>query len=103
MWKNWKRGTSDAFRAGLGRVIFTFVMVLTFALFRSESLDSFGYLLNRMFLGGGSLRLDASNLNLALFACSLVILWFMPNATEILERYRPGIVTYANEVYVLPA
>ena len=103
MWKSWKRQSSDGFRAALGRGIFTFIMVLTFALFRSNSLDSFGYLANRMFLGGGSLRLDASNLNLALFACSLVIMWFMPNAMEILQRYRPGIVTYANEVYVLPA
>ena len=53
--------------------------------------------------GGGPLGVGTNNINLSLFACSLVILWFMPNATEILSRYRPGIVTYANEVYVLPA
>lgn len=105
IWKNWRKRTSGRLRAILGRMIFTVPMVLTFALFRSSSVANFGYLLSRMFSTQSILSTRAlGNPNfkyeIAAFGLGCAVLWLMPNSMELLRRYRPGIKTYENDMYV---
>lgn len=76
-----------------GRVSFTIVMALTFALFRSPTIADFAYLLSRM-LGGEYHALTHLKTQSVLVVVAFAIIWLMPNSIEFLRRYRPGILTY---------
>ena len=100
LWKRWRKSTSPFLRRFLGRALFVLPMMLTFALFRSVSLDAFWLLLSRLFFGAwietGSFMIYAK-----LFVVAYGIIYFLPNSVELLRRYRPALLPYANERYDL--
>ena len=97
--KNWKKRTPGWARATMGRMIFTLPMLLTFALFRSSSLDNYRHLLDQL-IGPPQLAITSKQLaDWALIAGAYAVIWLLPNAMEFLRRYRPGIATYDNEQY----
>ena len=97
--KNWKKRTPGWARATMGRMIFTLPMLLTFALFRSSSLDNYRHLLDQL-IGPPHLAITSKQLSdWALIAGAYAVIWLLPNAMEFLRRYRPGIATYDNAHY----
>ncbi len=97
LWKRWRKASSEATRALLGRMLFLPLMMLSFALFRSSSLESYGHLLESMFASPRLGRLPLADMVTVLAAFGVIYL--LPNSIEFLRRYRPGIATYANKSY----
>jgi D-alanyl-lipoteichoic acid acyltransferase DltB (MBOAT superfamily) len=103
VWKWWRGKTSDRLRGYIGRAIFLFPMMLTFALFRSSTLSGFGHLLTQLFgdyhsvAGGPNKFLRPPDVLIMLASYS--VLWLMPNTIEFLRNYHPGILTYDNRMY----
>jgi D-alanyl-lipoteichoic acid acyltransferase DltB (MBOAT superfamily) len=99
-WKQYVARTSEQRRYWLGRAITLLPLVLSFALFRSNSVAAFGNLVrclaadwrNGYLLPGN--RLDNNYLPLAYLGAAVAVAWLMPNAYEFMCRYRPGIITY---------
>jgi D-alanyl-lipoteichoic acid acyltransferase DltB (MBOAT superfamily) len=98
--KAWKKRSSDAARSIIGRLLFVGPMMLTFALFRSESLTAFYHLCLSLAGIGRTGWHDGtvSVIGFALLGGSFAIIGLLPNATELLRNYRPGIMTYVNPV-----
>jgi len=96
-WRNWRRSAAGRVRL-LGRVATFLPLMLTFALFGSSSLDSFGRLLAALFYGGPDVvsRLGVTKLGTLLTASAAAIVWFLPNSNEFLRRYQPGIFSWIN-------
>lgn len=93
-WRNFKAATSEGKLFAFGAMATFLPLLLTFALFRSQSIDGFGRLLTAMFVG-----LDftpefghAQFVLLSAFA----IVWFLPNTNVFLERFKPGLYTWVN-------
>lgn len=104
-WKAWRKRTSDGFRAVLGRVIFFFLMVPCFALFRAPDLQAFFSLLGGMF-GSPDIVLHLGKVSHKLLLAGatgaagiIVLAGFLPNSIELLRNYRPGIRTYDTANY----
>jgi alginate O-acetyltransferase complex protein AlgI len=94
--KQWRSKSSDRTRGVIGRALFFFIMILTFALFRSATLPGYLHVLGSMF----SLDIAAPDLKgLAEVLGALAIIWFLPNSMQLLAKYRAGIVTYPNKDY----
>jgi alginate O-acetyltransferase complex protein AlgI len=69
-------------------------LMLTFALFRSTSLASFGRLLEAMFTGpNGEIALGRDHLVLV---AAFAIIWLLPNTNVLLKRFNPGLITWIN-------
>lgn len=98
--KRWRSLAPDLVRATLARMIFLAVMPATFALFRSDSLDAFGFLLAQL-LGFGKVSGMPSYGAGGTVFLGLAIVYLLPNSIEFMQRYRPGIMTYVNESYGL--
>jgi alginate O-acetyltransferase complex protein AlgI len=96
--KSLRTRTSDRFRAIAGMAITAAPLMLTFALFRSDSLSSFWRLLSRLVAFGtvGATTPPTSRWNWVIVVLVAAMVYLLPNVYEILRRYRPGIVTYAN-------
>jgi alginate O-acetyltransferase complex protein AlgI len=94
--KAWRKKASDTTRAVLGRVLFLPLMALSLAIFRSSTLDNFTLVLKSLFSfrGGAPLLKDV-----AVLLAAGAIAGLLPNSMQLLERYRPGIPTYANASY----
>jgi alginate O-acetyltransferase complex protein AlgI len=94
--KAWRKRTPETTRGLLGRGIFLFIMILTFALFRSATLREYFYVLKSMF------SLDIAALDFKSTAeviAAVTVIWFFPNSMELLSKYRAGIATYPNRNY----
>jgi alginate O-acetyltransferase complex protein AlgI len=97
--KAFRATTSERFRMLAGMTATVVPLMLTFALFRSSSLETFWRLLGRL------TAFDAPPPEIAYFVPLHWILlgllagvvYLLPNAYELLRRYRPGIVTFQNE------
>jgi len=97
LWRRYKRATSERQRQIFGQFIATIGLILTFALFRSSDLPSFARLLTSMIgRGEDGVALPISSLDWAVIAASFAIVWLLPNAYELLGRYRPNIKTFTN-------
>lgn len=96
-WKCWVKRSLPRRRLILGRSLFTLLMLFSFALFRSSSLSSFGYLVENMFTGSITSVAVLSSLNSSLkwVAAAYVVIWFLPNSVEFLRRQNPGILTHS--------
>ena len=96
--KNWRKRSSERLRAVLGRLIFVLPMMLTFALFRSQSLEGFARLLAALVGQGGAGAVPAPFdwRQFAFLGFSFFVIGVLPNNIELLRRYRPGIMTFEN-------
>ena len=90
--------TSDQFRLIAGMAVTGLPLMLTFALFRSPSLAAFWNLLD------GLVSFSAPPPEISFFgwpqwvllALIAVAVYLLPNAYDVLRRYRPGIIVFAN-------
>jgi D-alanyl-lipoteichoic acid acyltransferase DltB (MBOAT superfamily) len=94
----WAAKTPEWQRVKLGQAITLVPLALTFSLFRSASLAEFGHLVRSAvephdFLTGPATHVVAGGKLLEL-AAAFAIIWLLPNAIELLSRYRPGIATF---------
>ncbi|MEQ1866922.1 MAG: MBOAT family protein [Micropepsaceae bacterium] len=97
-WRSFKAKTSEKTRRVLGQA-FTFLpLMLTFALFRSETIGAFTTILEALFVGGnlGVLGVRAGLEDWALLTGAFAVIVLLPNSNELLRRYRPGIRTWEN-------
>ena len=96
-WKAWRKRVPGWRRWAYGHMVLLAVMPLTFALFRSDSLETFFDLMRTMFsfdFTGPVPDPTRSAVAIGLFAAAVAYL--MPNSVEFLSRWRPGIRTYVN-------
>jgi alginate O-acetyltransferase complex protein AlgI len=96
--KRLARSTSHWTRGIIGRGIFLFLMPLTLALFHAETLADFAKLLPTLF-GMGFRGAVPDMKSVLLVLCAGFIVAFLPNSVQLLQRYRPGIVTYSSKEY----
>jgi D-alanyl-lipoteichoic acid acyltransferase DltB (MBOAT superfamily) len=103
-YKAYRAKTSDALRTIAGMAITAPPLILTFALFRSDSLGAFGRLVRLAAVGGPAppalVSLGLSDW--APIAAAAIIVYLMPNAYELLRNYRPGIRVFANASHTVP-
>jgi D-alanyl-lipoteichoic acid acyltransferase DltB (MBOAT superfamily) len=97
--KAFRLRTSDRLRTVTGMAVTVAPLMMTFALFRSSSLETFWHLLGRLTTRDGRppevvYFVPMHWLLLGLVAAGVYLL---PNAYDLLRRYRPGIVTFQNE------
>jgi alginate O-acetyltransferase complex protein AlgI len=96
--KAYRRATSDRLRTIAGMAVTALPLMLTFALFRSESLAVFGRLIATV-VGKGlhpGAPLALALRDWAPVAAAALIVYFLPNIYEVLRRYRPGIRAFTN-------
>lgn len=93
-WRAFKRRTDPRLRLRLGQALTILPLMLTFALFRSPTLEVFTTLVASLVPTRG---LGAPDLYGAAWVIgAFVVIWLAPNAHELLRRYRPGIRTWDN-------
>jgi D-alanyl-lipoteichoic acid acyltransferase DltB (MBOAT superfamily) len=95
-----RRRTSDRLRTGFGLALTVVPLALTFALFRSQSLHGFAWLLGDLVTPFRLSRDNDGHVNgrawLVIGAIG-VIVYLLPNIYEMLRAYRPAIPTYENQ------
>jgi hypothetical protein len=104
IYKAYRGRTSDAFRTIAGMAATAPPLILTFALFRSDSLGAFWRLLHIAAAGGPApatpLSVGASDW--APIAAAALIVYLTPNIYELLRNYRPGIRAFTNPSRTVP-
>ena len=101
-YKSFKKKTSPVIVGAFERAVFFLPILLSLAMFRSESVSGGFHLYTQMF----GLAFDATSLfdmrepvMVLLFA--YFIIYCCPNSVELMRRYRPAIMTYDNKSYGL--
>jgi alginate O-acetyltransferase complex protein AlgI len=98
-WRRLKSAMSARALRLVGQAATFLPLMLTFALFRSDTLGSFSGLVTSMF---GAPHPTHPGVNAGegdswlLIAGAFVVVWFLPNSMELTRRYRPGIATWLN-------
>lgn len=96
-WKAWRRRVPDWRRWIYGHLILLALMPLTFALFRSDSLETFRRLaLDLLSLDRSGLVPEAVVPAVKLAVLATLIVYLLPNSVEFLGRWRPAIPTFLN-------
>jgi alginate O-acetyltransferase complex protein AlgI len=99
-WKGFVKRTGDNFRRRAGQILMFVPLVIGFAIFRSESMTDFGYLMGSLgndwlailhSSSGGILNTQKSVIYLTI---ALAIIWLCPNVYEFLRNVKPGILTW---------
>lgn len=96
-WKKRRSAIAERWRLVGGAVITIPLLIVTFALFRSPTLTVFGELMHSLVAhrpAAAPLHQDPTAVPIFLLACAIAM--FMPNAYEMLRRYRGGIPSFAN-------
>jgi alginate O-acetyltransferase complex protein AlgI len=99
-WKAYVKRTSGNFRLRMGQVTTFVPLALSFALFRSHSLQDFGRLMSNF--NGNWLAVVSDPASRILpyrepvfyLTVAFATIWLLPNAYEFLRKYQPGIVTW---------
>jgi alginate O-acetyltransferase complex protein AlgI len=104
VFKAYRTRTSDRLRLIAGMAITVVPLMLTFALFRSESLTAFWNLLSALIVAAPTPPVDEyikrrEWLEIAVIAA---IVYLFPNIYEVLKPYRPGIAIFDNEPTTVP-
>jgi alginate O-acetyltransferase complex protein AlgI len=100
IWKAIVKRTSATFRLRAGQAVTMVPLMLTFALFRSNSLTDFGRLLGSLtgnwlaVLTDPSGRVINNREPVLYIAVAFSIIWLLPNTYELMSNYRPGILTW---------
>lgn len=97
-WKAWRKRSSNGARATLGRILFFALMPVTFALFRCDSIGTFGFLLQQLAGAGIGTPWPGHGTGRAVFL-GLAMIYLLPNSIEFMRRYRPALATYVNPSY----
>lgn len=97
----WYGRFSPAVRLFVGRAVFTILMILCFALFRSSSVANFWFLMQQMFANEFFMEPHLASGTLKV-AAAFALAWLLPNSMQLLRNYRPGIASYTNASYLLP-
>jgi D-alanyl-lipoteichoic acid acyltransferase DltB (MBOAT superfamily) len=104
VFKDYRIRTSDRLRTIGGMAITVVPLMLTFALFRSESLTAFWNLLSAL-IGAAPAQPPYEYINRRVWleiAAIAAIVYLLPNIYEVLKPYRPCIVVFANEPTTAP-
>jgi D-alanyl-lipoteichoic acid acyltransferase DltB (MBOAT superfamily) len=98
LWRGYRDATSELLRRRVGQALTVVPLMLTFALFRSPSLEAYGTLLASLAgLPQGDVQRAPIQLSTyAVTAFAFATIWLMPNAYELMRRYRAGIRTFVN-------
>ena len=96
--KAYRARTSDRFRGLTGMAISPLPLMLSLALFRSDSVNAFGKLVASVgnFAPPEIGQVDGNPRGWLKIAIAAFIVYLLPNIYEVLRNYRPGIVTYEN-------
>ena len=99
-YKAFRKSKSPLFIGLLERAVFFLPLLLSLAMFRSESVSGGFHLFSQMF-GTSFDAPSAFNMRwpVIMLACAFSIIYFCPNSVELMRRYRPAIMTYDNESY----
>ncbi|HEX4695900.1 MBOAT family O-acyltransferase [Sphingomonas sp.] len=96
-WKKRRAAIAEHWRLAGGAVIAIPLLIVTFALFRSPTLATFGALLRNVFAGQpGAAPLDQDQFAIPVLVVAYAIAMFMPNAYELMRRYRAGLPSFVN-------
>jgi D-alanyl-lipoteichoic acid acyltransferase DltB (MBOAT superfamily) len=97
-WRAYRKVTSDARRRVQGQLLAFLPLLLTFALFRSETLPGFARIASSLVAVGASepAEIDTSRSAWWLIAAAFAVIWLLPNSMEFTERYAPGIRAWRN-------
>lgn len=93
-WRRLSGALPERARYAMGAAATFLPLMLTFALFRSASLEGFGRMVGAMFAGPGA-EPSIGIAHLALVA-AFAIIWLLPNTNVLLSRFNPGLVTWVN-------
>jgi D-alanyl-lipoteichoic acid acyltransferase DltB (MBOAT superfamily) len=96
-WRAYKKKTPDGVRRVAGQALTLLPLLLTFALFRSASLQDFCALVNSAIQAPAASGDVLGGRGWRMLAFGFAVIWLLPNAYELLRRYRPCIVTFANQ------
>jgi D-alanyl-lipoteichoic acid acyltransferase DltB (MBOAT superfamily) len=102
-WYKAKVKTANAtLRVSLERLIFFLPLCLSLAMFRSESVGAGFHLYAQMFGGAFDTPSAFDMRHPVMMLCfAFFIIYFCPNAVELMSKYRPAIMTYHNKSYGL--
>ena len=94
-WKAYVNKTSGHFRLRAGQIVMFLLMVISFAIFRSESLTDFGHLMGNLTQGWDSSSISVLFVRRCtiLLIVAFAIIWLCPNTYEFLRDQRPGILS----------
>ena len=100
--KSVKATTSPLILGFLERAVFFLPLLLSLAMFRSESVSGGFHLFSQMF----GTSFDARSLfnmrePVMMLMIAFAIIYLCPNSVELMRRYRPAIMTYENKSYGL--
>jgi len=100
LWKSFAKKTSVVFRLRAGQILIVVPLVISFALFRSDSIGAFGHLMASFgsdwlhVLSDPSGRVLNTRQTTFYLMTAFAIIWLCPNAYELMGKYRPGIFTW---------
>jgi alginate O-acetyltransferase complex protein AlgI len=96
-WKAYVSKTSECFRLRAGQIVMFVLMVISFAIFRSESLIDFGHLMGNLTQGWDSSSVSVMFVRKCTIQLivAFAIIWLCPNTYEFLRDQHPGILTWA--------
>lgn len=100
-WYKGKRKTAPPLLRGfVERGVFSVLLCLSLAMFRSESVGAGFHLYAQMF-GAAPGAAPSFDLAYPLFVvlCAFSIIYLLPNSVELMGRFRPAIMTYDNQSY----
>lgn len=96
-WKRWAKTQPERRLTAYGQAITVLPLMLTFALFASPDLASYGLVLKSLFGGAADWSgMAFHGREWGLIAAGFAIVWLFPNSNELVSRYRPGILTWSN-------
>jgi len=96
-WKAWARRQPPARLHRYGQALAFLPLMLTFALFASPSLNGFGLVLQSLFcVPDAAVQVGLHRKDWVFVVAGFVIVWLLPNSTELMSRYRPAILTRVN-------
>lgn len=102
-YKSIRKTASPFVRQLVERAIFFVLLCLSLSMFRSESVGAAFHLYAQMFgASPGAPSTFEMREPVFMLLCAFSIIYLMPNAVELLRRYRPAIMTYENESYGFP-
>lgn len=99
-WRNYKKTLNSNHIQYVGQALTFLPLMLTFALFASPDLSSFGRLLESLWqiprVSSFAAFVAKNKVASAALAAAYAVVWMLPNSNELLRAYRPSIKTWFN-------